>query len=119
MGKDLYQVCFGYIRKSFMKKQLTIAVTIVLEKQVEAKASLRISQKREVRTMSKTFYDESGKFSSRLVEPHIDDMNKCKWLCDGVCCNDESECLADYPTHKCESIEECELFEKEECANLH
>ena len=34
--------------------------------------------------MSKTFYDESGKFSSRLVEPHIDDMNKCKWLCDGV-----------------------------------
>ena len=69
--------------------------------------------------MSKTFYDESGKFSSRLVEPHIDDINKCKWLCDYVCCNDESECLADYPTHKCESIEECELFEKEECANLH
>ena len=64
--------------------------------------------------MSKTFYDESGKFSSRLVEPHIDDMNKCKWLCDCICCCDRSKHLADNPPHKCESIEECEWFEKED-----
>ena len=41
-------------------------------------------------------------------------MNKCKWLCDGVCCNDKCDYLADYQPHKCESIEECKWFEKED-----
>ena len=36
-----------------MKKQLTIAVTIVLEKQVEEKKSLRINLKRGVNGMNK------------------------------------------------------------------
>ena len=53
MRKGLYQVYFGHIRKSFMKKQLTIAVTIVLEKQVEEKKSLRINLKRGVNGMNK------------------------------------------------------------------
>lgn len=32
--------------------------------------------------MSKTFWDENGQVS----EMSIDDINKCKWLCDEVCC---------------------------------
>lgn len=65
--------------------------------------------------MSKTFYDENGKFSSRLVEPHIDDMNKCKWLCDGICCNDKCDYLGDYPYPlKCDSKDVCSCFEKED-----
>lgn len=61
--------------------------------------------------MSKTFWGTDGHVKNDVL---VDDINKCKWLCDYVCCNDESECLADYPTHKCESIEECELFEEED-----
>ena len=61
--------------------------------------------------MSKTFYDKDGKVSDKVL---VDNLNKCKWLCDEVCCNDECDYLADYPPHKCESIEECELFEKED-----
>lgn len=61
--------------------------------------------------MSKTFWGRDGHAKNDVL---VDDINKCKWLCDEVCCNDESECLADYPPHKCESIEECELFEKED-----
>ena len=61
--------------------------------------------------MSKTFWDKEGKQSESVL---VDNMNKCKWLCDEVCCNTECDYLADYPQHKCESIEECELFEKED-----
>ncbi len=60
--------------------------------------------------MSKTFWNEDGTKSDSIL---VDDMNRCKWLCDEVCCNDKCECLADYPQHKCEKIEDCELFERE------
>lgn len=60
--------------------------------------------------MSKTFWDECG----QLTDMRIDDMNKCKWLCDEVCCNDKSPLLADYPDIECDNKEECEYFEKED-----
>ena len=66
--------------------------------------------------MSKTFWDENGQVS----EMSIDDINKCKWLCDEVCCNDKSPLLGDYPSALynseclCESKTECEFFEKED-----
>ena len=60
--------------------------------------------------MSKTCWNEDGTKSDRIL---VDDITKCKWLCDEVCCNDKSECLGDYPEHKCESENECELFERE------
>lgn len=50
--------------------------------------------------MSKTFYD---------------DINKCKWLCDGVCCNDKCDFLGDYPYPlKCDDKDVCGYFEKED-----
>ena len=61
--------------------------------------------------MSKTFWGKDGHVRSDVL---VDDINKCKWLCDYVCCNDECDYLTDYPQHKCESIEDCELFEKED-----
>lgn len=62
--------------------------------------------------MSKTFWDENGK----VTDMRIDDMNKCKWLCDEVCCNDKSPFLADYPYPyvDCDSNKGCEYFEKED-----
>lgn len=47
-----------------------------------------------------------------------DDINytECKWLCNEICCNDNSPYLADYPFPfcKCESKKDCEYFEKED-----
>lgn len=66
--------------------------------------------------MSKTFWDGNGK----ATDMRIDDINKCKWLCDEVCCNDKSPLLADYPASirnnmcECESKVHCEYFEKED-----
>ena len=58
---------------------------------------------------------------SRFIdyEPmHINeiDYNKCKYLYNEVCCNDQSEYVADYPYPycKCESKKDCRYFEKEE-----
>lgn len=47
---------------------------------------------------------------------HIDeiDYSKCKYLINEVCCNDESECVADYPNIKCETKEECRYFAEED-----
>lgn len=58
---------------------------------------------------------------SRFIdyEPmHVDeiDYSKCKYLYNEVCCNDQSEYVADYPyPHcKCEGKKDCECFEKED-----
>ena len=46
----------------------------------------------------------------------IESMIICKWKINEICCNDKSEYLADYPSLycKCESIEDCRYYEKEE-----
>lgn len=48
---------------------------------------------------------------------HIDeiDYNQCKWLINEVCTNGNSKYVADYPFPccKCESLKDCEYFEKE------
>lgn len=61
---------------------------------------------------------------SRWIEKLLDDtlkeeiesMDICKWKINEICCNDKSEYLADYPYPycKCDSKEECKLFEKED-----
>lgn len=43
----------------------------------------------------------------------IDDMNECKHMYDGVCCNDQSPLRGDYAYHE-ENCKHCELFEKED-----
>lgn len=42
----------------------------------------------------------------------ISNMNECRWMYDDVCCNDESDCVADYPDE--ETCRKCELFTKED-----
>lgn len=44
----------------------------------------------------------------------IESMEVCKWRINGVCCNNESEDLADYPypSSKCEG--DCKHFLKED-----
>ena len=46
----------------------------------------------------------------------IESMEVCKWRINDVCCNESSPDLADYPypRNKCESIEGCRYFEKED-----
>ena len=41
----------------------------------------------------------------------IDDMKKCRWLYDEVCCNGMSDCVADFPS--AEYCSKCVLFTKE------
>lgn len=62
--------------------------------------------------MSKTFWNEDGTATEGI---QIDDMNKCKWLCDEVCCNEKCDCLGDYPYPlKCDNKDVCGCFEKED-----
>ena len=42
----------------------------------------------------------------------LDDKYKCKWMYNEVCCNDQSEILADYPWNG--ECKKCKLFEREE-----
>lgn len=55
--------------------------------------------------------DENGNYKKQ-----IESIDICKWKINEVCCNDKSEYLADYPYPfcKCESLEDCKYFEKEE-----
>lgn len=55
--------------------------------------------------------DENGNYIKQ-----IESIDICKWKINEVCCNDKSEYLADYPYPfcKCESLEDCKYFEKEE-----
>ena len=47
----------------------------------------------------------------------IESMEVCRWKINEICCNDKSDCLADYPfpNEICfiESKNRCEYFEKE------
>lgn len=42
----------------------------------------------------------------------IADMDECKHMYDGMCCNDESECCCYYVYE--DDCKRCELFEKED-----
>lgn len=55
--------------------------------------------------------DDNGNYVKQ-----IESIDICKWKINEVCCNDKSEYLADYPYPfcKCESLEDCKYFEKEE-----
>ena len=55
--------------------------------------------------------DENGNYIKQ-----IESIDICKWKINEVCCNDKSEYLADYPYPfcKCESLEDCKYFEKED-----
>lgn len=46
----------------------------------------------------------------------IEDMDKCKWLYNEICCHDKSEFLANYPypSTMCENKKICKYFEKED-----
>jgi hypothetical protein len=49
----------------------------------------------------------------------IESIEICKWRYNEVCCNDECDCVGDYPNSvyidcKCNSIKECKHFEKED-----
>lgn len=51
----------------------------------------------------------------------IENMDICKWRINDICCNDKSDCLADYPypSFICEMEEDgknyyCDCFEKED-----
>lgn len=44
----------------------------------------------------------------------VDDMYKCKWLVDEVCCNDKSDWRADFPPYDCAEQDVCKYFEKED-----
>lgn len=44
-----------------------------------------------------------------------DDANTCKFLYDGICCNDSSRYIADYPTK--EDCKKCFMFEKKRKAH--
>ena len=46
----------------------------------------------------------------------IESMELCKWMINEVCCNEQSEYLADYPHSycKCENEKDCKYFEKED-----
>ena len=46
------------------------------------------------------------------IREEIADPDQCRWLCNEVCCNYESPCLADYPMEG--ECEKCWLYEKEE-----
>jgi hypothetical protein len=46
----------------------------------------------------------------------IESMEVCKWRYNDICCKDECDYVADYPSIycKCENIKDCEHFEKED-----
>ena len=45
------------------------------------------------------------------IKEIVTDMTKCAWLYDEVCCNADSEHVADYPGEKCKK---CKLFVREQ-----
>lgn len=62
------------------------------------------------RFLTKTKDDET------IIE--IESMEVCKWRINDICCNDKSDCLADYPYPReicyIDTKNRCEHFEKEE-----
>jgi len=67
--------------------------------------------------MSRTLiYDDNFKY----IGQEIESMDMCKWLIDGVCCNDKCDCLGDYPYPSemcdmfCDDYIACNYFEKED-----
>lgn len=46
----------------------------------------------------------------------IESVDVCRYKINEVCCNDQCDYLGDYPYPfcKCESLEDCKYFEKEE-----
>ena len=63
--------------------------------------------------MSRTLiYDDNFKY----IGQEIESMDMCKWLINDICCNDKSDCLADYPYPRsiCENKYGCGCFEKED-----
>ena len=55
--------------------------------------------------MSRQLSTENGK-----LKEVIKDRNECAWKYDGVCCNDRSIYIADYPGEHCTT---CKLFMRE------
>ena len=55
--------------------------------------------------MSRQLSTENGK-----LKEVIKDRNECAWKYDGVCCNDRSKYIADYPGEHCTT---CKLFMRE------
>jgi hypothetical protein len=55
--------------------------------------------------------DDKGNYIHEL-----ESLDICKWKINEICCNDKSQYIADYPSPfcKCESIEDCKYFEKED-----
>lgn len=51
-----------------------------------------------------------------IYEKEIESLDICKWRISGVCCNETSKYLGEYPYPycKCESKEQCNYFEKED-----
>lgn len=45
----------------------------------------------------------------------VDNLNKCRWLYDEICCNGLSDMLADFPSD--EDCSRCVLFTKERRSN--
>lgn len=44
----------------------------------------------------------------------IEDMERCKWLYNEICCHNKSEFLSKYPSIMCENKKTCKYFEKED-----
>ena len=61
--------------------------------------------------MSRYIEEKDGK---RIIT--IEDIEKCKWMYNEICCLDESPYVADYPYPYClcESKKDCKYFEKED-----
>lgn len=63
--------------------------------------------------MSSFLSKENGEYIKE-----IESMEVCKWRINEICCNDKSECVADYPypSEICyiDSKNRCKYFEEEE-----
>ena len=55
--------------------------------------------------MSRQLVTENGKLKETVKDPL-----ECAWKYDGVCCNDKSPYVADYPGDRCKH---CRLFTRE------
>lgn len=62
--------------------------------------------------MSRFYYHNEK--DEEIIEIESEDI--CKWKINEICCNGDCEYVADYPHPycKCESLEDCKYFEKED-----
>lgn len=61
-------------------------------------------------------YITSNEKDTNTFIEEIESIDICKWRINDMCCNENSDYLADYPypTCKCESKDDCNYFEEED-----